>query len=81
MKEPLDRRWAMPARANNSGVRRTERLWSPIEVADFLGIPLATIYALRYKGIGPSGFRVGRHVRYDPQDVHDWLETQRDRRY
>ncbi|MDJ0466311.1 hypothetical protein [Streptomyces sp. H27-C3] len=27
-------------------------------------------------GIGPTGFRVGKHVRYDPAAVHDWIAQQ-----
>jgi excisionase family DNA binding protein len=53
---------------------------SPDELADFLGVPLATIYRWRSRGEGPSGFKVGRHVRYSPGDVRDWLDTRRDER-
>ncbi len=34
------------------------------ELADFLDVPVKTIYAWRYHGEGPRGFRIGRHVRF-----------------
>ena len=56
------------------------RLLSIPELADYLGVPVATIYRWRYRRDGPAGYRVGRHVRYRLSDVERWLETQRDTR-
>ena len=56
-----------------------ERLWSVSEVSDFLGIPVATLHQWRYLGTGPEAFRVGKHLRYDPDAVRRWL-VQRCRR-
>ncbi len=56
-----------------------DRLVSPAELANFLGVPVATIYQYRYRGEGPPGFRVGRHVRYRWGDVEAWLHANRDR--
>ena len=50
-----------------------ERLWSVSEVSDFLGIPVATLHQWRYLGTGPEAFRVGKHLRYDPDAVRRWL--------
>ncbi len=50
-----------------------ERLWSITEVSDFLGIPVATLHQWRYLGSGPEAFRVGKHLRYDPDAVRRWL--------
>jgi hypothetical protein len=52
------------------------RLWSIAETADFLRVPVATLYQWRYRGYGPRGRRVGRYVRYDPRDVRDWFAAQ-----
>jgi excisionase family DNA binding protein len=52
-----------------------ERLMTVSEVAAFLQIPEATLYQWRYRGIGPRAFRVGRHLRYRPEDVRVWLEA------
>jgi predicted DNA-binding transcriptional regulator AlpA len=54
------------------------RLWSVAETADFLGIPVATLYQWRYRGYGPPGRRVGRYVRYDPREVRAWFAAQDD---
>jgi excisionase family DNA binding protein len=53
-------------------------LLSPEELAAFLGVPLPTIYRWRTRRQGPPGFRVGRHVRYSLEEVHEWLESRRD---
>lgn len=55
-----------------------ERLLTVQEVADYLGVPRATIYAWRRQGEGPLGYRVGRHVRYRPEDVDTWLSARAD---
>jgi excisionase family DNA binding protein len=52
-----------------------EGLISLQEVARRLQIPESTLYAWRYKGTGPRGYRLGRHVRYRWGDVLEWLET------
>lgn len=53
--------------------RRDERLMSIQELADYLDVPVKTIYAWRYHRQGPRGFRVGRHVRFRWCDVEAWL--------
>ena len=53
----------------------SDRLMTVEEVADFLGVPVATLYQWRHKGTGPVAFRVGRFLRYDPGDVRVWLEA------
>lgn len=52
------------------------KLWGPKEVANFLGIPVQTIYQWRRKGYGPPGRRIGKHVRYVPGDVEQWVTAQ-----
>lgn len=47
------------------------------ELADYLGIPVRTIYAWNYQGDGPPRYKVGRHVRYRRTDVEEWLENQK----
>src|SRR3712207_6001266 len=44
------------------------------DVADYLGVPLTTLYQWRYLGTGPTAYRVGRHLRYEPTAVQAWLE-------
>jgi excisionase family DNA binding protein len=54
--------------------RGLSRLLRADEVAEFLGVPLKTLYQWRYKGVGPAGVRVGRHLRYRVVDVEAWVE-------
>jgi hypothetical protein len=55
-----------------------QRYLTPIELGALLGVPVQTIYQWRHRRIGPPGFRVGRHPRYDPRDVGRWIETLND---
>lgn len=50
-----------------------ERLWTPHEAAEYLGVPIKTLEKWRYIREGPAFFKVGRHVRYDPEAVRRWL--------
>ncbi|MBQ0986208.1 helix-turn-helix domain-containing protein [Streptomyces sp. WAC 00631] len=52
------------------------RYLTPIDLADLLGVPVETVYQWRRKRTGPRGFRVGRHLRFDPEDVRAWVESQ-----
>ncbi len=53
-----------------------QAMLSPTELAEFLGVPLHTVYAWRHKGTGPKGCKVGKHVRYRMADVQAWLDVQ-----
>lgn len=53
----------------------SERLLTAEELAAFLDVPIKTLYMWRYRGEGPVGFRVGRHVRYRWSDVERWIGT------
>jgi excisionase family DNA binding protein len=56
-----------------------ERLWTPQEVAEYLGIPLATLYRWRSMGSpAPEGIRLGRHLRFDPNTVREWAVSRSD---
>lgn len=50
-------------------------LLSTEELAEYLDVPVATVYAWRYHRKGPPGFRIGRYVRYRLSDVEDWLSS------
>lgn len=51
-----------------------DRLLTVENVAGYLEVPVATIYAWRYRRQGPPGFRVGRHLRFRKSDVERWIE-------
>jgi excisionase family DNA binding protein len=47
------------------------------EVADHLQLPVHTLEQWRSQGKGPDYHKVGRHVRYDWQDVTKWKNAQK----
>lgn len=55
-----------------------QQLLTVQELADYLQVPVQTIYAWRHKGNAPPGLRVGRHVRFQREDVDRWLKEQGD---
>ncbi len=54
----------------------SSKLMTIRDVADYLGVPVNTLYQWRTKGYGPAGRRIGKYVRYRPQDVEAWVEQQ-----
>jgi excisionase family DNA binding protein len=74
IKEP-----GQPATARSGGrsatvVDRLEPLLTITEVAAYLGVPVKTLYAWRYRRLGPPALRVGRHVRYRRSDLEGWVQ-------
>ena len=53
-----------------------DRLLTVEDLADYLGVPVTTLYQWRYRGEGPPGFRVGRYIRYRWPDVEAWIKHQ-----
>jgi len=53
-------------------------LLSPEALADYLAVPVKTVYNWRSAGKGPRGIKVGRHVRFRMIDVQAWLEQNAD---
>lgn len=51
-----------------------DRLLTVEDLAKYLDVPVATIYAWRYRRQGPAGFRVGRHLRFRLSDVETWIQ-------
>lgn len=56
----------------------SERLMTLTDLSELLGVPIGTLYGWRYRGEGPVGYRIGRHVRYRRAAVEAWIETQAD---
>lgn len=48
------------------------------ELAQELGVSVATIYAWRTKGTGPRGATFGKHVRFRRSEIERWAEQQSD---
>jgi predicted DNA-binding transcriptional regulator AlpA len=55
--------------------RDTTRALTEREVADMLGLSVATLRAWRHRGWGPRFLRLGRSVRYLPSDVADFVRV------
>ncbi|MGZ4684507.1 helix-turn-helix domain-containing protein, partial [Oryzihumus sp.] len=43
------------------------------ECAEFLGVTPQTLHQWRYVGKCPPAFRVGKYLRFDPDQVRQWL--------
>jgi excisionase family DNA binding protein len=50
-----------------------DRLLTVGELAGYLNVPVATLYAWRHRRQGPPGFKAGRHLRYRLSDVERWI--------
>ena len=48
------------------------------ELADYLGVPLSTVYDWRTNGRGPAAHRFGKHLKFAVSDVRSWVAAQRD---
>lgn len=44
------------------------------ELAEYLGVPVQTIYDWRLSGRAPRAFKLGKHLRFAVSDVQQWLE-------
>ena len=58
----------------------TDRLMTTSEVAEYLAVPVTTLYRWRQTGEGPRALRIGKHLRYRVEDLHAWLDRQADDR-
>ena len=54
--------------------------FDPQTLAEWLGVPVRTIYSWNHKGTGPRMHRIGKHARYRRVDVEAWLEDHADDR-
>lgn len=56
-------------------MNQDDRLLSAVELANYLDVPIKTLYAWRHWGEGPIGFTVGKHIRYRWSDVERWISN------
>ena len=60
-------RWQQP---------RPLQLWNIQQTAEFLGVPVSTLYYWSYRGEGgPPILRIGRCLRYEPNAVIAWARA------
>ncbi|MFE2685553.1 helix-turn-helix transcriptional regulator [Streptomyces mirabilis] len=56
--------------------RLPDQYLTPEDLVVMMRLPsVETVYQWRRKGTGPRGFRVGRHLRFDPEEVRAWVES------
>ncbi|MER5445487.1 helix-turn-helix domain-containing protein [Streptomyces sp. NPDC002764] len=55
-----------------------DRYLTPDDIAEMFDVPLETVYQWRKKRTGPPGFRIGKHLRYDPADVRAYVTDRKD---
>lgn len=63
----------LPFDDSSGSSRHGDRLLSVEELADYLEVPVKTIYTWRHHNTGPRGFRVGKHLRFRWRDVQAWV--------
>lgn len=44
------------------------------ELAEWLGVPIQTVYDWRLSGKAPRARKIGKHLRFALSDVQSWLE-------
>ena len=64
-----------PQTATRDQTQGTPRALTEREVAERLGLSVATLRAWRHRGKGPRFLRLGRSVRYLPSDVDDFVRA------
>lgn len=57
--------------------QKYDRTLTVREAAAHLSLSISTLNKLRCTGCGPVYFKLGRAVRYDPQDLDRWLAAHR----
>lgn len=61
-----------------SPISGLEPLLSIETLAEYVGVPVVTIYRWRTEGKGPCAMRIGRHIKFALSDVQAWLDTVRE---
>ena len=66
----------MTTRFDTDDNHENDEMFSLVEAAAFLRVPVATMRYWRYCGDGPFSFRLGRHVRYWRTELILWRGEQ-----
>ncbi|MFC7594868.1 helix-turn-helix transcriptional regulator [Terrabacter sp. GCM10028922] len=56
---------------------RPRPLWRVEDVAEYLAVPIKTLYKWRLERHGPPCARIGKHLRYVPEEVVAWVESRK----
>jgi excisionase family DNA binding protein len=60
----------------SQGILPRRPLATPGEIADYLGVPIGTVYQWSSRGGGPKFVKVGRHLRARWTDIDAWVDAQ-----
>lgn len=52
-----------------------EKMMTTDELAEYVNVPVHTIYRWIQRGNGPKRYKVGIHNRFRRSDVDSWLEA------
>jgi excisionase family DNA binding protein len=52
-------------------------LWRAEDVAEYLAVPVRTLYKWRLQREGPPCARIGKHLRYSPEEVVAWVDSRK----
>ncbi|GAA2012849.1 helix-turn-helix domain-containing protein [Microbacterium ulmi] len=45
------------------------------ELADYLGVPVSTVYDWRTNSKGPRAYRFGKRIMFGVSDIRAWMDT------
>lgn len=71
MSSPAEIPTSTPEHGGRTMVRK---LWTIQDLAEHLSVPVQTVYQWRKKGYGPTGRKVGKHIRFRSEDVERWID-------
>ncbi len=74
-----NQKYAARTDASEPDLAELPPLLTPQELADFLQVPVKTLYQWHYLRTGPTPLRVGRHLRYRRSAVAGWLASRETR--
>lgn len=55
-------------------MQEVDTLLTSQELAEYLGVPLKTVYVWAARGVGPDRIKVGRYTRYRLSVIDAWLD-------
>jgi len=55
------------------------KLMTAEEAAEYLRVPIRTLYDWRLKKTGPPAHKVGKFLRFRQESIDSWLDEQADR--
>lgn len=59
-----------------AGAAEVANLWGIDEVSSYLGVPKHSIYGWRKTGYGPPPVKIGKHLKWRPAAVVEWVRQQ-----